>query len=98
MASNLGQPCMVSFFVPRLVRYLITTQKWQMNTPIYDSALRNTTVDHAHGCVAKDLYPTLPRFKSKMALVWDRSIGDVVALLLEERARDHQPVPPQHLH
>ena len=45
-----------------------------MNTPIYDFALRNTTVDHAHGCVATDMYPTLSRFKSKMALVWDTSI------------------------
>ena len=35
----------------------------------------NTTVTHIRGCVVTTLYPTLPRFKSKMALVWDRSIG-----------------------
>ena len=33
-----------------------------------------TTVTHIHGCVVTTVYPTLPRFKSKMALVWDRSI------------------------
>ena len=38
-----------------------------------------TTVTHIHDCVATTLYPTLPRFKSKMALVWDRSMVTNVA-------------------
>ena len=42
-------------------------------------SLRNTTVNHIRGCVVKILYPTLPRFQSKMAIVWDRSIDDIVA-------------------
>ena len=41
---------------------------------MYAFALRNTTVNHIRGCVVKILYPTLPRFQSKMAIVWDRSI------------------------
>ena len=46
-----------------------------MNTQMYAFALRKTTVNHIRGCVVKILYPTLPRFQSKMAIVWDRSIG-----------------------
>ena len=46
-----------------------------MNTQMYAFALRNTIVNHTRGCVVKILYPTLPRFQSKMAIVWDRSIG-----------------------
>ena len=42
---------------------------------MYAFALRNTTVNHIRGCVVKILYPTLPRFQSKMAIVWDRSIN-----------------------
>ena len=42
---------------------------------MYAFALRNTTVNHIRGCVVKILYPTLPHFQSKMAIVWDRSIG-----------------------
>ena len=45
-----------------------------MNTQMYAFALRNTTVNHIRGCVVNILYPTLPRFQSKMAIVWDRSI------------------------
>ena len=41
---------------------------------MYAFALRNTTVNHIRGCVVKILYPTPPRFQSKMAIVWDRSI------------------------
>ena len=41
---------------------------------MYAFALRNTTVNHIRGCVVKILYPTLPRFQSKMAIVWDRSM------------------------
>ena len=40
---------------------------------------------HISGCVVKILYPTLPRFQSKMAIVWDRSI---LALVTTKR------VPP----
>ena len=47
---------------------------YQMNAHIYAFALRNTRVNHIRGCVVTTLYPTLPRFKSNMALVWDRSI------------------------
>ena len=32
-------------------------------------------MNHIRGCVVKILYPTLPRFQSKMAIVWDRSIS-----------------------
>ena len=42
---------------------------------MYAFALRNTTVNHIRGCVVKILYPTLPRFQSKMAIVWDRSMA-----------------------
>ena len=42
---------------------------------MYAFALRNTTEKHIRGCVVKTLCPTLPRFQSKMAIVWDRSIG-----------------------
>ena len=45
---------------------------------MYAFALRNTTVNHIRGCVVKILYPTLPRFQSKMAIVWDRSIEALV--------------------
>ena len=45
-----------------------------MNTQMYAFALRKTTANHIRGCVVKILYPTLPRFQSKMAIVWDRSI------------------------
>ena len=41
---------------------------------MYAFAFRNTTVNHIRGCVVKILYSTLPRFQSKMAIVWDRSI------------------------
>ena len=66
------KPSVVSFFVRLLVGYFIKTQ---MNTQMYAFALRNTTVNHVRGCVVKILYPTLPRFQSKMAIVWDRSIA-----------------------
>ena len=66
-----SQPSVVSFFVRLLVGYFIKTQR---NTQMYAFALRNTTVNHIRGCVVKILYPTLPRFQSKMAIVWDRSI------------------------
>ena len=66
-----SQPSVVSFFVRLLVGYFIKTQR---NTKMYAFALRNTTVNHIRGCVVKILYPTLPRFQSKMAIVWDRSI------------------------
>ena len=66
-----SQPSVLSFFVRLLVGYLIKTQ---MNTQMYAFALRKTTVYHISGCVVKILYPTLPRFQSKMAIVWDRSI------------------------
>ena len=69
---SLSQPSVVSFFVRLLVGYF---NKTQMNTQMYDFALRNITVNHIRGCVVKILYPTLPRFQSKMAIVWDRSIG-----------------------
>ena len=68
----LSQPSVVSFFVRLLVGYFIKTQ---MNTQMYAFALPNTTVNHIRGCVVKILYPTLPRFQSKMAIVWDRSIA-----------------------
>ena len=45
------------------------TLKTQMNTHMYAFALRNTTINHIRGCVVKILYPTLPRFQSKMAIV-----------------------------
>ena len=72
-----------------------------MNTPIYAFALGKTTVTHIHGCVVTTLYPTLPRFKSKMALVWDRSMhihGDVTVCLQEmadKFARLSPPPPPR---
>ena len=68
-----SQPSVVSLFVRLLVEYFIKTQR---NTQMYAFALRNTTVNHIRGCVVKILYPTLPRFQSKMAIVWDRSIPE----------------------
>ena len=44
---------------------------------MYAFALRNTPVNHIRCCVVKILYPTLPRFQSKMAIVWDRSMANV---------------------
>ena len=73
IASNISHPSVVPFFVRLLVGYLIKTQ---MHAQMYAFALRNPTVNHIRGCVVKILYPTLPRFQSKMAIVWDRSIPE----------------------
>ena len=78
-ASNLGQPSVISFFVPLLVGYLMKTQMCQMNTPTYAIALRNTTVNHIRGCIVATLYPTLPLVQSKMVLLWD--IGQLLKCL-----------------
>ena len=69
-----SQPRVVSFFVRLLVGYFGKTQR---NTQMYAFARRNTTLNHIRGCVVKILYPTLPRFQSKMAIVWDRPIPSI---------------------
>ena len=82
-----SQPRVFSFFVRLLVGYFIKTQ---MNTQMYAFALRNTTVYHISGCVVKILYPTLPRFQSKMAIVWDRSMQ---LILLSMVVTETHPTP-----
>ena len=57
-----------------------------MNTQMYAFALRNTTENHIRCCVVKTLYPTLPRFQSKMAIVWDRSMSERTAVPSERTA------------
>ena len=59
---------------------------------MYAFALRNTTVNHIRGCVVKILYPTLPRFQSKMAIVWDRSMVGQPAKRHNVRAQQQEAV------
>ena len=86
-----SQPSVVSFFVRLLVGYFIKTQR---NTQMYAFALRNTTVNHIRGCVVKILYPTLPRFQSKMAIVWDRSIANNFNRVFKEIASYYRLLLP----
>ena len=83
----------MSFSVFLLVGYLMETQTYHYSEFLetcFCNAEHHSSA-YINGCVATYLYTTLPRFKSKMALVWDRPIQGYIAHLHD----DVEPAVPQ---